>query len=118
MHYYPWSLGQYQSLKISQLPGEYTAVYAPVLRATVATIKHNNHLYPHRYPFVLLGGEKQLWLSVLLKDTSVTAGIRTHILLLTPELESGKLDRSATTLHSIVMRRCNTISQFKPFDWH
>ena len=37
------------------------------------------------------------WLSVLLKDTSVTAGIRTHILLLTPELESGKLDRSATT---------------------
>ena len=33
----------------------------------------------------------------MLKDTSVTAGIRTHILLLTPELESGKLDRSATT---------------------
>ena len=32
--------------------------------------------------------------------TSVTAGIRTHILLLTPELESGKLDRSATTLHN------------------
>ena len=28
-----------------------------------------------------------------------TAGIRTHILLLIPELESGKLDRSATTLH-------------------
>ena len=26
------------------------------------------------------------------------AGIRTNILLLTPELESGKLDRSATTL--------------------
>ena len=41
---------------------------------------------------------KQLWLSVLLKDTSVTAGTRTHTLLLTPELESGKLDRSATTL--------------------
>ena len=34
-------------------------------------------------------------------DTSVTAGIRTHILLLTPELESGKLDRSATTLHNV-----------------
>ena len=34
----------------------------------------------------------------MLKDTSVTAGIRTHILLPTPELESGKLDRSATTL--------------------
>ena len=27
------------------------------------------------------------------------AGIRTHILLLTPELESGELDRSATTRH-------------------
>ena len=46
-----------------------------------------------------MGGEKQLWLSVLLKDISLTAGIRTHILLLTPELESGKLDRSAMILH-------------------
>ena len=36
----------------------------------------------------------------MIKDTSVTAGIRTHILLLTPELEPGKLDRSATTLHN------------------
>ena len=44
-----------------------------------------------------------LWLSVLLKDTSVTTGIRTHILLLTPELESGKLDRSATTPHIFVV---------------
>ena len=42
---------------------------------------------------------KQLWLSALLKDTSVTTGIRTHALLLaTPELEFGALDRSATTL--------------------
>ena len=41
---------------------------------------------------------KQLWLSVLLKDTSAAtgqAGIRTHILT-TPELESNALDRSAT----------------------
>ena len=40
----------------------------------------------------------QLWLSVLLKDTSAAtgqAGIRTHILT-TPELESNALDRSAT----------------------
>ena len=51
-----------------------------------------------------MGGEKQWWLSVLLKDTSVTARIRTHILLLTPELESGKLDRSATTLHCNITR--------------
>ena len=43
---------------------------------------------------------KQLWLSVLLKDTSAAtgqAGIRTHILT-TPELASNALDRSATTL--------------------
>ena len=53
-----------------------------------------NQLCPHRYPF-------NPWVERsnygLLKDTSVTAGIRTHILLLTPELESGKLGHSATT---------------------
>ena len=46
---------------------------------------------------------KQLWLSVLLKDTSAAtgqAGIRTHILA-TPELESNALDRSATTYFKI-----------------
>ena len=45
---------------------------------------------------------KQLWLSVLLKDTNAVtgqAGIRTHILT-TPELESNALDRLATTLHN------------------
>ena len=44
---------------------------------------------------------KQLWLSVLLKDTSAAtgqAGIQTHILI-TPELESNALDRSATPRH-------------------
>ena len=44
---------------------------------------------------------KQLWLSVLLKDTSAATGqarIQTHILT-TSELESNALDRSATTLH-------------------
>ena len=48
---------------------------------------------------------KQLWLSVLLKDTSAAtgqAGIRTHILT-TPELESNARDRSATSLHSILV---------------
>ena len=57
----------------------------------------NQPTLPSQVPIWPLGEEKQLWFSVLLKDTSVTAGIRTHILLLTPELESGKLDRSATT---------------------
>ena len=44
---------------------------------------------------------KQLWLSVLLKDTSAAtgqAGIQ-HQNLTTPELESNALDHSATTLH-------------------
>ena len=43
----------------------------------------------------------QLWLSVLLKDTTAVtgqAGIRIHIL--TPELESNALDRSAMALHA------------------
>ena len=43
---------------------------------------------------------KQLWLSVLLKETSTAtgqAGIRTHILT-TPELESNAQDCLATTL--------------------
>ena len=47
---------------------------------------------------------KQLWLSVLLKDTIAAtgqAGIRTHILT-TPELESNALDRSATTLRRLM----------------
>ena len=50
---------------------------------------------------------KQLWLSVLLKDTSAAtgqAGIQTHILA-TPELESNALDRSATTLSILVKKR-------------
>ena len=48
-------------------------------------------------------GTKQLWLSVLLKNTSAAtgqAGIRTHILT-TPVVQSNVLDRSATTLHYI-----------------
>ena len=56
---------------------------------------------------------KQLWLSVLLKDTSAAtgqAGIRTHILT-TPELESSALDHSATTLHnaSIQCKFCHQV---------
>ena len=47
---------------------------------------------------------KQLWLSVLLTDTSAATGharIRTHVLT-TPEIEPDALDRPATTLHDIV----------------
>ena len=80
-----------------------------------------NQLCPHRYPFKPLGGEKQLRLSVLLKDTSVTAGIRNHILLLTPELESGKLDRSATTLQILTyLLTPNTylLTDFPELQWH
>ena len=55
----------------------------------ISAYRANQPTLPSQVPIE----EKQLWSSVLLKDTSVTAGIRTHILLLTPELESGKLDR-------------------------
>ena len=57
--YYPWLLGQYHSYNLSQLPGEYTAHYVQPFGAT-GLIKHNYHLYTHRYPFILLGEEKQL----------------------------------------------------------
>ena len=46
---------------------------------------------------------KQLWLSVLLKDTNAATdqiGIRTHILT-TPELESNAIDRSARHSHHL-----------------
>ena len=57
-----------------------------------------NQLCPHRYPFNP-GWREAIMVKCLAQGHNVTAGIRTHILLLTPELESGKLDRSATTLH-------------------
>ena len=41
--------------------------------------------------------------SARIHQLNVTAGIRTHILLLTPELEYGKLDRSATTPHGLII---------------
>ena len=58
--------------------------------------------YVHTGPTALrpIRRTKQLWSSVLLKDTSAATGqfrIRTHILT-TPQLESNALDRSATTL--------------------
>ena len=43
---------------------------------------------------------KQSWFSVLLKDTSVTTGTRTHTLLIrNTSVESGALNRSATSLY-------------------
>ena len=50
---------------------------------------------------------KQLWLSVLLNDTSAVTshtGIRTHILT-TPELESNARDRSATVCFPCISKR-------------
>ena len=52
---------------------------------------------------------KQLWLSVLLKDTSaatVQAGIRTHILT-TPELESNVTEIIQTVV--LLLQRMNEI---------
>ena len=58
---------------------------------------------------------KQLWLSVLLKDTSAATGqarIRAHILT-TPELESNALHRSATTLLPVAAINCEKVCR-----WH
>ena len=71
---------------------------------------------------------KQLWLSVLLKDTSAAigqVGIRTHILTST-EFESNALDRSAMTLkiraarmRQLFVRRATRISTNQSDkDWH
>ena len=69
-HYYPWSLGLKSFLKPSQLPGEYTACVAKYVAQSRLTGTH-----------LPVGGLKQLQWSVLLRDTSVTTGIRTHTLL-------------------------------------
>ena len=88
-------------LGLSQLPGEHTT--PSCILSAHGLIHTQYHLSPHRSPFIHLGEEKQLWLSVLLKDTSIMAsqaGTRTHTpMTLPPELESSSLDRSATTLH-------------------
>ena len=62
-------------------------------------VHYTTHNTQHPGPTALrpIRRTKQLWLSVLLKDTSAAIGqaaIRTHILA-TPELESNALDRSA-----------------------
>ena len=71
---------------------------------TISVLGSFTRITQHTGPTTLrpIRRTKQLWLSVLLKDTSAATGqvgIRTHILA-TPELESNALDRSTTTLHS------------------
>ena len=70
---------------------------------TISVLGYFTCIRQHMGPTALrpIRRTKQLWLSVLLIDTSAAtgqAGIRTHILT-TQELESNALDRSATTLH-------------------
>ena len=92
---------------------------AQIILAHLAAIPENTGASPFSFTISILGyftcitqrtgptalrpirRTKQLWLSVLLKDTRAAtgqAGIRTHILT-TPELECNTLDRSATTPH-------------------
>ena len=102
-HYYPCHRASYIISRTISTPW---GVCSPCCQMCSATslIKHNYHLCPHRSPFILLGEEKQLWLSALLKDTSttVTARIRTHILTTRPsEHKSDALNRSAMALHII-----------------
>ena len=58
-------------LKPSQLPGEYTACATRLNQSQEPPL-------PSQVPILPLGEEKQLQLSVLLKDTSVMTGIRTY----------------------------------------
>ena len=74
--YNPWSLGQYQSLNVLSSLGS-IQLCAAVLGATVA-IKHNIHLYHHRYSVLLLGWREASMFSVLLKDTDTMAGCSQH----------------------------------------
>ena len=59
-------------LKPSQLPVEYTAQLLPYWRIGLL-INYNNHLTG---TLLLQGGEKQLWSSVLLKDTCTMVAAR------------------------------------------
>ena len=68
---------------------------------TISVLGSFTYITQHTGPTALrpIRRTKQLWLSVLLKDTSTATGqarIRTHIIT-TSELESNALDRSATT---------------------
>ena len=70
---------------------------------TVSVLGSFTCITQHTGPTALrpIQSTQQLWLSVLLKDTSAAtgqAGIWTHILT-TPAIESNALDCSATTLH-------------------
>ena len=91
-----------ETLFFKRCPGNPVAQIAAKSRNTGASLGSFTCITQHTGPTALrpIRKTKQLWLSVLRKDTSVVtgqAGIRTHILP-TPELESNSLDRSATSL--------------------
>ena len=90
-------------LKPSQLPGGVCSSIAAIT-AHIGLIKHNSQLTALTGAHLLLGGEKQLWSSVLLKDisTMVAVGIRTHLLTAQPsEHKSDALKWSAMALHFV-----------------
>ena len=64
LHHSPWSLGQYHSYNLSQLPWEYTAHYAQPLGAT-GLLKHNNPLYPLQVPIYTPGWREAITVKCL-----------------------------------------------------
>jgi len=64
----PWSLGLFMPVP-SQLPGEHTS---PAAEGAMTFFNHIFQHYPRRYPFILLGEERQSRLSVLLKNANTT----------------------------------------------
>ena len=100
-HYYPYHQSSYIIPRTISTPW---GVWSPCYQMCSATslIKYIDHLCPHRSLFILLDEEKQLQLSVLLRDTSTTvvASIRTHILTTQPsEHKSDQLNHSAMALN-------------------
>ena len=68
-------------LKAEPLTAQQGGLIQPVLRVTALKINHSHKpSLPSQIPILTLSGEKQ-WLSVLLRDTSVTTGVRTHIMM-------------------------------------
>ena len=65
MHFYIISPGHWANIIpvifLSSL-GSIQPILCNLFRGATGLIKHNYHLYPHRYPFIHLGEEKQLQL--------------------------------------------------------
>ena len=90
LHYFPWSLGQHHSCNLCSLFIQHTALsYQCAFEPFSNTITTSSLPCRHLYSWVK---EKQLHLSVLLKDTSTTVTARIGTLILTTRPSEYKSD--------------------------